>query len=69
VRRVQTIAEITGMEGDTPQLQDIFTFRSRGRQGKRLAGEFVATGIVPRVVEQMRAENIDVPMHLFQPGM
>jgi pilus assembly protein CpaF len=69
VRRVQTIAEITGMEGDTPQLQDIFTFRSRGRQGKRLAGDFVATGIVPRVVEQMRAENIDVPMQLFQPGM
>lgn len=68
VRRVQSIAEITGMEGDTPQLQEVFVFRSRGRQGKRLAGEFVATGIVPRVVEQMRAENHDVPMSLFQPG-
>lgn len=68
VRRVQSIAEITGMEGDTPQMQEVFVFRSRGRQGKRLAGEFVATGIVPRVVEQMRAENHDVPMSLFQPG-
>jgi len=68
VRRVQSIAEITGMEGDTPQLQEVFVFHSRGRQGKRLAGEFVATGIVPRVVEQMRAENHDVPMSLFQPG-
>jgi pilus assembly protein CpaF len=68
VRRVQSIAEITGMEGDTPQMQEVFAFRSRGRQGKRLAGEFVATGIVPRVVEQMRAENHDVPMSLFQPG-
>ena len=67
VRRVQSIAEITGMEGDTPQLQEVFLFRSLGRQGKRLAGEFVATGIVPRVVEQMRAENHDVPMSLFQP--
>jgi hypothetical protein len=28
----------------------------------------VATGIVPRVVEQLRAENHDVPMSLFQPG-
>ena len=65
VRRVQNIAEITGMEGDTPQLQDIFTFRSKGRQGKRLAGDFVATGIVPRVVEQMRAENNEVPLQLF----
>lgn len=68
VRRVQSVAEITGMEGDTPQMQEVFVFRSRGRQGKRLAGEFVATGIVPRVVEQMRAENHDVPMSLFQPG-
>ncbi len=68
VRRVQSIAEITGMEGDTPQLQEIFVFRSRGREGKRLAGEFVATGIVPRVVEQLRAENHDIPMSLFQKG-
>ncbi|HUG71619.1 MAG TPA: CpaF/VirB11 family protein [Pirellulaceae bacterium] len=69
VRRVQCVSEITGMEGDTPQLQDVFVFRSRGRQGKRLNGEYVATGIVPRVVEQMRAENHDVPMSLFQPGI
>ena len=68
VRRVQSISEITGMEGETPQLQDIFSFRSKGRQGKRLLGEFVATGIVPRVAEQMRAEDLDFPMSLFQPG-
>ena len=68
VRRVQSVAEITGMEGDTPQMQEVFVFRSRGRQGKRLTGELVATGIVPRVVEQLRAENHDVPMALFQPG-
>lgn len=67
VRRIESVAEITGMEGDTPQLQDIFCFRSRGRRGNRLAGDFVSTGIVPRVVEQMRAANVDVPMHLFQP--
>jgi pilus assembly protein CpaF len=68
VRRVQSIAEITGMEGDTPQLQEVFVFRSRGRQGKRLAGEYLSTGIVPRVIEQMRAENMEVPLSLFQPG-
>lgn len=66
VRRVQCISEITGMEGETPQLQDVFVFRSRGRQGKHLAGEYRSTGIVPRVVEQMRLENHDVPLSLFQ---
>ena len=55
------------MEGNTPQMQEVFAFRSRGRQGKRLAGEFEATGIVPRVVEQMRAEDHDIPLSLFQP--
>ena len=68
VRRVQSISEITGMEGDTPQLQDIFVYRPHNRQGKRLLGQFVATGIVPRVAEQMRAEDYDIPMSLFQPG-
>ncbi|MEZ6129769.1 MAG: CpaF family protein [Planctomycetaceae bacterium] len=67
VRRIESVSELTGMEGDTPQLQDIFRFRSRGRQGRRIAGQFEATGIVPRVVEAMRANNMDVPMHLFQP--
>ena len=68
VRRVQTIAELTGLEGDTPQMQDIFVFRPQGRSGKRLAGSFLATGVVPRVVEQLRAENLPFPLHLFQPG-
>ena len=67
VRRIESISELTGMEGDTPQLQDIFRFEPRGRQGSRLTGEFVATGTVPRVVEVMRASDMDVPMHLFQP--
>ena len=69
VRRVESVSELTGMEGDTPQLQDIFRFRPGGRQGRRIAGEFVATGIVPRVVDALRANNIDVPMHLFQPAV
>ena len=47
VRRVESIAEIMGMEGTTPQLQDIFRFERRGLRGRQIAGEFVATGIVP----------------------
>ncbi len=70
IRRVQSITEVIGLEGETPQLQEIFRFEVRGKQGKRLTGEHVATGIVPRVVEELRAANIDVPMDLFatQPG-
>jgi pilus assembly protein CpaF len=67
VRRVESIAEITGIEGLTPQLQDIFRFERRGRRGRSLAGEFVPTGIVPRLVEELREREIDVPVDLFQP--
>jgi pilus assembly protein CpaF len=67
VRRVESIAEIAGIEGNTPQLQEIFKFERQGRLGRNVAGEFVATGIVPRLVEEMRERQIDVSMDLFQP--
>ena len=66
MRRVESIAEITGMEGVTPLLQEIFHFRRRGRQGKRLIGDFSATGIVPRIVEELREEAFEVPLELFE---
>ena len=68
VRRIASIAEITGIEGLTPLLQEIFVFRRRGRQGRRVLGQFAPTGIVPRMVEDLRDEGVDVPSSLFQPG-
>ncbi len=78
VRRVESVAEIVGMEGLTPQLQDIFRFERRGRAaqrgedgrearaGRQVAGEFVAMGIVPRVLEELAERGIDVPRNIFQ---
>jgi pilus assembly protein CpaF len=66
VRRIETIAEMSGMESNTPLLQDIFVYRRRGRQGRRLLGEFAATGIVPHFVEELRQRGIDVPFDWFK---
>jgi len=66
VRRVSAISELTGMEGSTPQLQDIFRFDRRGRRGKTVLGEFVATGIVPRLADELRDQDVEVPVSLFQ---
>jgi len=66
VRRVETVSEIVGMEGTVPLLQDIFKFQRRGRLGRKVAGEFVATGIVPRLVEELQDRDIQVPLSLFQ---
>ena len=66
VRRVESVAEITGLEGTVPQLQEIFRFQRRRDDGRRIAGEYVATGIVPRLVEDLQQRGIDVPRSLFR---
>ncbi len=66
VRRVGAIAEITGLEGPTPTMQDLFRFERHGRKGKAVLGRFVATGVVPRLVDELRERDIELPLHLFQ---
>ena len=66
VRRIESIAEITGLEGSTPLLNEIFRFERRGRLGRKVAGKFEPTGIVPRLVEELRQRDIHIPMTLFQ---
>ena len=65
VRRIESIAEVSGLEGVTPLLQDIFVFRRRGRQGRRLLGEFEATGVIPRMIEELRNQGNEIPLDMF----
>ena len=60
-RKVMSISEITGMEGDTITMQDIFVFRKTGigESGEGL-GEFTATGMRPKCAEQLKAAGIDL---------
>jgi pilus assembly protein CpaF len=66
VRRIESVAEITGLEGSTPMMQELFSFRRHGRQGRRVIGEFVATGVVPRMVDELREQGVQIPAALFQ---
>ena len=63
---VESIVEIIGMEGTTPQLQEIFRFQRRGQSGRRITGEFVALGIVPRAVEELQAARHQHAPAIFQ---
>lgn len=71
VRRIESITEVAGMEGNTALLQEIFRFQRTGRKGNKVVGEYVATGIVPRIVMEMRDQGLDFPLELFRkpPGM
>ena len=65
-RRVTSITEVTGMEGEIITIQDIFVFEKRGLspEGKVL-GRFAATGIRPTVYEKLLAAGIRLRPDLF----
>ncbi len=66
VRRIATVSEIVGLEGDTPLLQDIFLFDRQGIEEGRVLGDFVASGIVPRCVSQLRQRGAEIPPDWFR---
>src|SRR5579884_1216804 len=66
-RKVISIAEITGMEGEVITMQDIFVFRKRGiGPTGQVLGEFVATGVRPRFAERLLVSGIRLPMDMFE---
>jgi len=67
-RKVTSITEITGIEGSTIQLNEIFRFRQTGFDDDgRVKGQFEATGQVPQFYEELQARGIEVDMSIFKP--
>jgi len=65
-RRVTSITEVTGMEGEIMTLQDIFVFEKRGiSPDGRVIGRFCATGILPKFNEKLLGAGIRVPSEIF----
>ncbi|HXF06832.1 MAG TPA: CpaF family protein [Blastocatellia bacterium] len=67
-RKVISISEITGMEGDIISMQDIFVFERLGIQDGRVIGEFRATGIRPRFAEKLQRAGFTLPSTIFAPA-
>jgi len=68
-RRMTSISEITGMEGDTIQLQEIMHFRRRGVDDDgNILGDFHATGIRPRFLEDLEAMGLHLNPDYFDPS-
>lgn len=61
-RKVISISEIVGMEGDVIKMQDIFVYETDGETDSngKFKGKFKATGIVPRCVERIRENGVMV---------
>ena len=65
-RRVTSITEVMGMEGEVVTLQDIFVFEKRGLTADgTVRGRFCATGILPKFHEKLLAAGIRLPADIF----
>ncbi|HEY0386157.1 MAG TPA: CpaF family protein, partial [Pyrinomonadaceae bacterium] len=65
-RRITSISEVTGMEGETVTMQEIFQYERTGidRDG-RVIGRFRSTGIRPRFAEKLKACGLHLPRIAF----
>jgi pilus assembly protein CpaF len=67
-RKVMSIQEITGMEGEIITMQEIFAFRQTGvAPDGTVQGHFSATGVRPKFIDRLRAHGVIVPDNLFDP--
>jgi pilus assembly protein CpaF len=66
-RKVTSISEITGMEGDVITMQEIFVFEKAGiSQEGKVIGRFRATGVRPKCSEKLRAAGVILPPEMFE---
>jgi len=66
-RRVVSVQEINGMEGDVITSTELFAFERRGVDGEgNVLGELRSTGIVPGFLKDVQARGIELPIELFR---
>ncbi|MGE0611573.1 MAG: CpaF family protein [Hyphomicrobiales bacterium] len=68
-RRLTSVSEIVGMEGDVIQMQEIFKFvRLRTEADGTIIGEYRATGVRPKFLHELKAFGVEIPGEYFDPG-
>jgi pilus assembly protein CpaF len=68
-RKVVSVQEITGMEGEIITMQEVFAFRQTGVDADgTVLGQHYATGVRPKFVDRLRAHGVSVADNLFDPN-
>ncbi|OYW12120.1 MAG: pilus assembly protein CpaF, partial [Planctomycetales bacterium 12-60-4] len=66
-RKVVQVSEITGLDGETINMHDLFAFEQTGMdQDRSVQGHFRATGIQPRCLSRFQACGIQLPVQMFE---
>ncbi len=65
-RRVKSVTEVVGMQGDVVTLQEIFRFKDEGDdKNRKVKGQFQATGAIPTFIEEFQQRGVTIPRDLF----
>lgn len=64
-RKVTSVTEITGMEGNVISMQEIFVFNQTGVENNKVQGQHESTGIRPRFIEKLKSHSLSLPPEYF----
>ncbi len=67
-RKITTITEVSGMEGDVITMTDIFVFEQAGMENGRIVGRLRPTGLRPKFMDKIEATDIHLPPSIFGIG-
>ena len=68
-RKITSITEVIGMQGDVVTMQEIFGFRKTGMdKDRKVQGKFVATGFIPKFIDELEQQGIKIPRGIFSVG-
>lgn len=65
-RKITSITEVCGMQGDTVTLQEIFRFKETGfDKNRKVLGQFQAMGMIPTFIEKLEQRGVVIPREIF----
>jgi pilus assembly protein CpaF len=64
-RKVVTISEVVGMEGDVITMQDIFRFEQTAIEDGKVLGDLIPTGLRPKYMDKIEGAGIHLPPSIF----
>ncbi len=67
-RKVTTITEVSGMEGDVITMTDIFVFEHTGMENGKIVGRLRPTGLRPKFMDKIETAGINLPPSIFGIG-
>jgi len=67
-RKVTTITEVSGMEGDVITMTDIFVFEQTGMENGKIMGRIRPTGLRPKFMDKIETAGINLPPSIFGIG-